>query len=382
MLNVVKRRPSTQAAIRYAQWFRLFSDTNRVRPSAFFAKGELIDEVNVLPKAKYGGITNATLLTGDTIIGQMGAKYVQSLLSTARVPVDVEKISVEMGEEYFNSVLRNRAALHVDISHDAEHKRAALKLCNDLDLYVFMTNVQSFPGFKCMFPDVNILLIAQNNMGNYAELEYSPVDGVVEGLHVVTAKNIKRLLHFAFKAVLKRKRKKVTIVHKRGEWPKTEGVLLDIAYQLQKKYYSSIELEPMELDVCVSKMIVKPTHFDVIITNDLYGTFMATICSSVCGGANLFSAVEIGDYHAVFKPLQTKLSLTNYKILSPYGIVSTCVDLLFYLGHKDCGRALWTEMLRTMKEGIKTKDFKGGDRGEYVICNIMNKLHCKMFSDQ
>ncbi|KAL7736803.1 hypothetical protein ACLKA6_015644 [Drosophila palustris] len=362
----------------------LTADTANVTGfTAFMEKGDVrTGSVNVLPRTKYGGITHATLLTGETIIGQMGAKYVESLLSSARVPVEVQRITVDMGEEYFNSVLRNRAAVHVDIVHDSDNKRKSLKICNDLDLHVFMTNLRSFPGFKCLFPGVNILLIAQNNMGNYAELEYSPVKGVVEGLHVVTSEDIERFLRYAFRVVSARKRKKVTLVHKASEWPKTEGVLLDIASHLQKTSFCDIELEPMELDKCVSRLILNPQNFDVLVTSDLYGTFMATICSSICGGANLFSAVEIGDHHAVFKPLQTKLSLTNYKVLSPYGIVSTCVDLMYHLGHRVCAKALWNEMLRTMDEGIKTGDFQGSDRGEYIICNIMNKLRCNMFSQE
>ncbi|EDW61403.1 isocitrate dehydrogenase [NAD] subunit gamma, mitochondrial [Drosophila virilis] len=350
--------------------------------NAFMAKGDVRTEnVNVLPKTKYGGITHVTLLCGETIIGKQGAKYVKSLLSSARVPVDVQRIFVDQGTEYYNSVLRNRAAIHVDIVHDAISKKKSLKVCNDLDLHVFLTNLRSFPGFNCRFPNVNIQLIAQNNMGNYAELEYSPVKGVVEGLRVVTSRHIKRFLRYAFKAVMDKKRQKVTLVHKSSEWPKTEGILLDIAHNLQEKEYPDIELEPMELDKCVARLILDPEYFDVLVTSDLYGTFMATICSAICGGANLFSSTEIGEHHAVFKPLQTKLSLTNYKVLSPYGIVSACVDLMHHLGHDDCANALWTEMIRTMETGIKTADFKGTDRGEYVICNIMNRLRCNMFTE-
>ncbi|XP_064544310.1 uncharacterized protein LOC135432515 [Drosophila montana] len=350
--------------------------------TAFMAKGDIRTEsVNVLPQTKYGGITHVTLLCGETIIGKQGAKYVKSLLSSARVPVDVQRIFVDQELEYYNSVLRNRAAIHVDIVHDAISKKNSLKVCNDLDLHVFMTNLRSFPGFNCRFPNVNIQLIAQNNMGNYAELEYSPVKGVVEGLRVVTSRDIKRFLRYAFKVVMDKKRQKVNLVHKSSEWPKTEGILLDIAHNLQKNEFPDIQLEPMELDKCVARLILDPEYFDVLVTSDLYGTFMATICSAICGGANLFSSIEIGEHHAVFKPLQTKLSLTNYKVLSPYGIVSTCVDLMHHLGHSDCANALWAEMIRTMEEGIKTSDFKGTDRGEYVICNIMNRLRCNMFTD-
>ncbi|XP_023172762.1 isocitrate dehydrogenase [NAD] subunit 1, mitochondrial [Drosophila hydei] len=349
--------------------------------TAAIIKGELrTQDVYVLPRSKYGGITHVTLLCGETIIGKQGAKYVRSLLSSARVPVDVQRIFVNQGQEYYNSVLRNRAAIHVDIQHDSQAKMKSLKMCNDLDLNIFMTNLRSFPGFNCRFPNVDILLIAQNNMGNYAELEYSPVEGVIEGLRVINSHDIKRFLRYAFKVAIAKKRRKVTLVHKSSEWPKTEGVLLDIAAELVQKEFPDIETEPMELDRCVGRLILNPLNFDVVVTSDLYGTFMATICSAICGGANLFSSIEIGKHHAVFKPLQTKLSLTNYKMLSPYGIVSTCVDLLHHLGHHQCAKSLWTEMRRTMEEGIKTGDFQGSDRGEYVICNIMNKLRCNMFS--
>lgn len=363
-------------------WRRNYGDdANVMGATAAVVKGELrTKDVSVLPRSRYGGITHVTLLCGETIIGKQGAKYVTSLLSSARVPVDVQRIFVNQGQEYYNSVLRNRAAIHVDIQHDAKAKSQSLKICNDLDLHVFMTNLRSFPGFNCRFPNVDIQLIAQNNMGNYAELEYSPVEGVIEGLRVINSKDIKRFLRFAFKVAIAKKRRKVTIVHKSSEWPKTEGVLLDVASKLVKKEFPDIETEPMELDRCVARLILEPQNFDVVVTSDLYGTFMATICSAICGGSNLFSSIEIGDHHAVFKPLQTKLSLTNYKMLSPYGIVSTCVDLMHHLGHHQCAKALWNEMLRTMEEGIKTGDFDGKDRGEYVICNIMNKLRCNMFS--
>ncbi|EDW02668.1 isocitrate dehydrogenase [NAD] subunit 1, mitochondrial [Drosophila grimshawi] len=382
MLKAQSRSLLLKKAAYPVAWRRNWADTSNITGvNAFMAKGDIRTEsVSVLPKTQYGGITHVTLLCGETIIGKMGAKYVKSLMSSSRVPVDTQRIFVDQGDEYFNSVLRNRAAIHVDIVHDAQHKKQSLKMCNDLDLYVFLTNLRTFPGFNCRFPDVDIQLIAQNNKGNYAELEYSPVEGVVEGLRVVVSSDIERFLRFAFREVMAKKRQKVTLVHKSSEWPKTEGVLLDMAHHLQKTEFPDIKLEPMELDKCVARLIVDPQYFDVLVTSDLYGTFMATICSAICGGANLFSSTEIGEHHAVFKPLQTKLSLTNYKVLSPYGIVSTCVDLMHHLGHDDCANALWREMIRTMNEGIKTVDFKGTDRGEYVICNIMNKLLCNMFT--
>ncbi|ALC42520.1 CG7755 [Drosophila busckii] len=374
MLQASKRRLSDEGA-KHNPYVHTHSSNARV------VGAEVSGNVKVVPVSKYGGITHITVLTGNSLIGKQGAKYVKAILQSARVPVEVESIGVDEGEEYFNSVLRTRAALHIDIVHDKTEKKKSLRICSDLDLYVFMTRVRSFKGFNCRFPNVDIQLIAQNNMGQSSDLEYSPVEGIVEGLHVVTREATERFLRFALSYVRIRKRKRVVLVHKKSEWPVSEGIFVDIATALHQKEFPEIELELMDLHKCVGLVILNPNYFDVILTNDLYGTFMATILSGVCGGSNLFSSVEIGDHHAVFKPLQTKLSLTNYKNLSPYGIVATCVELMLYLGHINCASALWDQMMRSMCEGIKTAEFKGKDGGEYVICNIMNQLQCKMFDD-
>ncbi|EDW72422.1 uncharacterized protein Dwil_GK19318 [Drosophila willistoni] len=358
------------------------SEVNTMGAEAVVAKGHsLVLPINVLPQSKYGGITTVSLLTGESLIGKQGGRYVSTLLQNARVPVEVQRIRVDQENEYLNSVVRNRAAVHIEIVHDAVAKKKALKICHDLDLYVFMSRLRTFPGFNCRFADVDIQLIAQNNMGNYAELEYVPVRGVVEALSVVIQENLERYLKYAFQAAVDLGRKRVTVIHKISEWPVTDGVLVDVAKHIHEKDYSCLELETMELDDTVSRLILDPNHFDVLMTSDRYATFVATICSGVCGGANLFSAIEKSDNHAVFKPLQTKLSLTNYKTLSPYGIVSTCVDLLNHVNQKSCATNLWNEMLRTMREGIKTGEFGGSDSGNFVICNIMNQLRCNMFSE-
>ncbi|XP_016967778.1 isocitrate dehydrogenase [NAD] subunit gamma, mitochondrial [Drosophila biarmipes] len=344
---------------------------------AAFVKGDTrLDPVYVLPKSKYGGINTVSLLTGSTIIGQQGAHFVTSLLQSSRVPVEVQVIEAGQDDEYFNSVLRNRTAVHVENQAGAEAKQKALKICNDLDLYVLKTRTRSFPGFRCRFPGVDIQMIGQNNMGNYNELEYSPVKGVVEALSVVSQKSNEKYLNYAFKAAVKAGRKRVTLINKAKEWPISDGNLVEAAKRMHCPYKDCLELEFMEVEEAISRLVTNPTYFDCLFASDRYATFLSAICSAVCGGANLFSAVELGDHHAVFKPLQTKLSLTNYATLSAYGIVSTIVDLFEHLGHTKCAQALWCEMLRTMDEGIRTKEFGGKDTGEYVICNIINNLRC------
>ncbi|KAH8337948.1 hypothetical protein KR067_011384 [Drosophila pandora] len=361
---------------------RHLSDINSFSLNANFVKGSVrVEPVSLMPASKYGGVDMVTLLTGTTLIGQQGSKYVQAMLQSSRVPVEVQVIDPLETDDFYNSVLRNRSAVHVENVVDAEAKKKSMKLCNDLDLYMFKCRMRSFPGFNCRFPDVNIRIIAQNNKGVYSDLEYSPVKGVVEAISVGTQEGNEKYLRKAFATAVKANRKRVTLIHKSTEWPITDGAMVSAAKEIHKDYEHCLELELMNVEDCIGRLITHPQEFDCIFSSDRYATMIATMCSGICGGANLFSAVEIGDFHAVFKPLQVKLSVTNYPILSPYGIVNTIVDLFDHLGYTECSDALWEQMLRTMKSGIKTKDFGGEDSGEYVICNIINRLRCRGFQN-
>ncbi|XP_020803047.1 probable isocitrate dehydrogenase [NAD] gamma 2, mitochondrial isoform X2 [Drosophila serrata] len=214
--------------------FRYYSTTEVTGSlKSSYLKGHVrLDPVNVPPKSYYGGIHTVTLYTGSSIIGQQGAKFVSSLLQSSRVPVDVQPIGADQEDEYYKSVLRNRAAVHVDIHADEKSKARSLKICHDLDLYVFKTRTRTFPGYKGRYPCVDIQMIGQNNMGNYSELEYSPVNGVVEALSVVTQAANRKYLEHAFAAAAAAGRRRVTLVNKAKEWPLNDGAMVEDAKEI------------------------------------------------------------------------------------------------------------------------------------------------------
>lgn len=341
--------------------------------------------VRVLPPSKYGGEYFVTLLTGSSNIGKQGAHFIKHLFEVAKVPVKFERIELgpdenEYPKEYLQSVQRNRHAIHVDLQHDPDEKHKQLLLNNDLDLYVGIIHVNSIEGYKCKYPDVDITILMQNNAGNFSKLEYTPVPGMVETLKIVQQRYIKRYFNFVFHYAIEHCHEKVTFGHQAVEFPLSDGMYNKIALEMYNEIKPNFELELIPIHDLVRSIVMKPKHFDIICTTDRYGTFVASIASAVCGGASLFSSTERGDHHAVFKPLQTRLSVTHSNVLSPYGIVRACIDLLNYLGEKDCAQVLYNELMTTMIcRDIRTREFGGSDSGEYVVCDIVNRLKCKHY---
>ncbi|XP_036332348.1 isocitrate dehydrogenase [NAD] subunit 1, mitochondrial [Rhagoletis pomonella] len=341
--------------------------------------------VKLLPPSRYGGEYLVTLLTGSSIIGNQGANFIRHLFEVAKVPVVFEKITIGPDDtaypkEYMQSVRRNRHAIHVDLQHDPDQKHKQLLLNIDLDLYVGIIHVNSIEGYRCRHPNVDITVIMENNAGNFSKLEYAPVPGMVETLKIMQKKYIERYFNFVYHYAIENNHKKVTFGHQEDEFPLGDGMYNRVALTMYEQLKPKFELQLKPIQELVRDIVMKPNDFDIICTTDRYGTFVASIASAVCGGASLFSATERGDHHAVFKPLQTRLSVTDAMTLSPYGIVRSCVDLLHYLGESDCANVLYNELMQTMTcRDIKTREFGGTDSGEYVICDIVNRLKCRTY---
>src|SRR5262245_42628195 len=61
-----------------------------------------------------------------------------------------------------------------------------VRLRQGLDLYASIRPVQSLPGVKTPFENVNLVVVRENTEGLYAGLEHVVVPGVVESLRVIT----------------------------------------------------------------------------------------------------------------------------------------------------------------------------------------------------
>ncbi len=67
---------------------------------------------------------------------------------------------------------------------------------------------------KTRHQDIDIVIIRENTEGEYSNLEYESVQGVVESLKIITKDKSMRIAEFAFAQAHKEGRKKITAVHK------------------------------------------------------------------------------------------------------------------------------------------------------------------------
>lgn len=88
----------------------------------------------------------------------------------------------------------------------------------NLDIYASLTLCKSMEGFPTRHQNVDFAIIRENTEGEYSGLEHQAVPGVVESLKIMTRAKSERIARFAFDFALKNGRKKVTCVHKVGQY--------------------------------------------------------------------------------------------------------------------------------------------------------------------
>lgn len=335
-----------------------------------------------VPMPIYGGIRFITLLTGESLMGRQGAQHITSLVDTAKVPIDFEVINLSEQKaknlhEDKLSMLRNRIGIHIDLDVDQGSSKRRANLNHQFNLYACVSKFKSHPNFKGYHSDIDIWTFCQNNVGDYTKLEYEPISGMVESVRVTTAEVITRYLKYVFDYSLSHGRKKVTICHNVEKLPKADQMFMSIASSLKNSKYPNLELEFMITSEVAYNVVLCPHRFDVICSQSRYAHHITSILAGVCGGAGLFSSMDVGDDFVIIKPLETKLGISDSRSLSPYGVVKTCIELLHYMDKNECAKVMQKELDLLMDRDIRTKEFGGKYTSEYVICHIVNNLKDK-----
>ena len=117
---------------------------------------------------------------------------------------------------------------------------------------------------------------------------------------VYTREEIERILHLAF-GLARGRRKKLTLVDKANVIA-TSRLWRQIGGELAPQY-RDVELEYMFVDNAAMQIIQRPTHFDVIVTENLFGDILTDEASVISGSLGMLPSASVGAKVALFEPI-------------------------------------------------------------------------------
>jgi 3-isopropylmalate dehydrogenase len=268
-----------------------------------------------------------------------------------------EETGIPLPPETINIVRESQACLFGAAGESAAD--VIVKLRRELDLYVNLRPVKSYPGTKCMFDDIDFVIVRENTEGLYSGIEEYTEEGAT-AVRVITNKASERICRFAFEYAEKTGRNKVTAVHKANVLKKTDGVFKDNFYKVAEDF-SDLESDDKYVDATAMFFITKPYMFDVIVTTNLFGDILSDEGAGLVGGLGLIPSANIGKNHGLFEPVHGSAPrLAGRGVANPSAMILSAVMMLDYIEENNEARKLEKALIDVLSEGkVVTSDLGG-----------------------
>lgn len=228
-----------------------------------------------------------------------------------------------------------------------------VELRKKYDLYANVRPAKSWPGVKTRYDDVDIVVVRENTQGLYVGLEHylTPARDIAESLAVVTKDSSERIVEYAFKYALDNDRKKVTVCHKANILKYTQGLFLNTAREVAKKY-PQIEFDEKIIDAACMHMVMKPEQFDVVVTTNMFGDILSDLTAGLVGGLGLIPGANIGTDAALFEAVHGSApDIAGKNIANPTAVMMAGVMMLNHLGEHEAAHRMQNAIEKVVNEG-------------------------------
>src|SRR5439155_7101078 len=109
-----------------------------------------------------------------------------------------------------------------------------------------------------------------------------------------------QVIRYAFEMAKKNSAKRITCGHKANIMKLTDGLFLDVFYEVAKEY-PELNADDKIVDDLAMQLVVRPDRFDVIVMTNLQGDIISDLCAGLVGGLGFAPSANIGDYISILE---------------------------------------------------------------------------------
>ncbi len=317
-----------------------------------------------------------------------------AILKAANARIEVE--TIEVGEKVYLSgntagiapeawdiIRRNKVFLKAPITtpQGGGYKSLNVTTRKFLGLYSNVRPCISYAPFvQTKHPQMDVVIIRENEEDLYAGIEHQQTDEVVQCLKLISRPGCEKIVRYAFEYARAHGRKKVTCFTKDNIMKQTDGLFHKVFDEIAVEY-PELENEHWIIDIGAAKLADTPEAFDVIVMPNLYGDVLSDVAAQIAGSVGLAGSANIGETCAMFEAIHGSAPRrAGQNVANPSGLLHGAILMLNHLGQSDVAENIHNAWLCTLEEGIHTYDVyneatsskKVGTRefAEAVIANL------------
>jgi isocitrate dehydrogenase (NAD+) len=263
-----------------------------------------------------------------------------------------------------DSITKNRLALKGPLGTPigSGFRSVNVALRQLYDLYANVRPVRTFEGVPARYSDVDLVVVRENTEDLYAGVEHY-VDArrnAAESIAIITRFGSTRIAEYAFEYARRHKRKKIAVVHKANILKLSNGLFLECAREVSKKF-PDIAVEEHIVDAACMKLVIDPRKFDMIVTMNLFGDILSDLTAGLVGGLGMAPAANIGVDAAIFEAVHgTAPDIAGKGLANPTALMLSAALLLDHV-HQDAAAArLRRGIYAALKNPVaRTRDLGG-----------------------
>ncbi len=253
-----------------------------------------------------------------------------------------------------------------------------------LDLYinlrpVRLLNPRLTPLRDRTVEEIDFVVFRENTEGAYCGaggfLKKGTADEIATQDELNTRRGVERIIVAAFEYARANQRKRVTMADK-SNVQRFGGDLWQRVFKEVAADYPEIQANHQYVDAMAMFMVLDPSQYDVIVSNNLFGDILTDLGAAIQGGLGLAAS---GNIHpgrvSLFEPVHGSAPpLAGKGVANPIGAILTSAMMLEYLGNKKASQAIETAVREAISNNETTRDLGGSLSTEQAGAAICGRL--------
>ena len=216
------------------------------------------------------------------------------------------------------------------------------------------------------------LLVVRELTGGIYFGEKTRTDSRASDACVYTRAEIERIARVAFRSA----RSRVTSVDK-ANILETSRLWREVVRELHGVEFPNIELEHVLVDTAAMRLMAAPRHFDVILTENMFGDILSDEAAMLTGSIGLLPSASLGDTApGLFEPVHGSApDIAGTGAANPLAmILSAALMLRQGLGLDAQALAIESAVDKALADGLRTPDLGGAATTAQATRAVLNHL--------